>query len=567
MRLARLLRLLSAIVVFAVAAIALRGYVTDDTYIHLRYAQNLLDHGEFSFNPGHQTYGATSVVWVLGLALLLKLGLPPVFAAWVLGAACGLGVLVLAEAIVTRLTFGERWKTLVLLVIVCDVWFLRWTFSGMETPLATLLLLVALWPLFSDPKLAWLETDRPMWPRYLAWGVGAGLAGLVRPEYMVVVPVALPVLLWFEYFRAASVKSTAGRVRARPHAPLLAAVVGWVAVVGPWLVFARMVFGRFFPGTAAAKSTGTTFAPLELINHLLGSLKHLVVTQGLLWVGMFFLIVLVLVRHQALSADWGRRGAPDPDPDHEPSPAGGAWSVWGPVAMVGIASAWTVVLLGGLAFKQVWVISRYVSPLGPVLILAMSVMAEWLMSSPEVRERTRVLGRQILYFAGGGTILFNAWVFTAEVVPHARDFPTGVRECYVGMGERLAATTPPDAVVAALDIGAVGFASDRRVVDLMGLVSPEILALGAEMGFEEMVATGAWVTVMADMPAPEGHRYLIDRTADGPRWDGRILHGYRFELMDTCILRGVGLREPQPWTVALYRLVSTETGVRSSDGG
>ena len=118
-----------------------------------------------------------------------------------------------------------------------------------------------------------------------------------------------------------------------------------------------------------------------------------------------------------------------------------------------------------------------------------------------------------------------------------------------------------------LDIGAVGFASDRRVVDLMGLVSPEILALGAEMGFEEMVASGAWVPVMTDMPAPEGHRYLIDRTADGPRWDGRVLHGFRFELMDTCILRGVGLREPQPWTVALYRLVSTETGVRSSDGG
>ena len=47
-----------------------RGYVTDDTYIHLRYVQNLLTRGEFSFNPGVSTYGATSPLWILGLVLL-----------------------------------------------------------------------------------------------------------------------------------------------------------------------------------------------------------------------------------------------------------------------------------------------------------------------------------------------------------------------------------------------------------------------------------------------------------------------------------------------------------------
>ena len=219
------------------------------------------------------------------------------------------------------------------------------------------------------------------------------------------------------------------------------------------------------------------------------------------------LIILVILRN----SDLGRR-ADDASPFGYADYAGdssrrdtdsgtgtgvGAWSVWGPVAVVGIAFTWTVVLLGGLAYKQVWVISRYVSPLGPVLILAMSVMAEWLMSSPEVRERTRFIGRQIIYFAGAGTILFNAWVFTAEVVPHARAFTRGVQECYFDMGVRLAATTPPDAVVAALDIGAVTFASDREVVDLMGLVSPEIMELGREVGFQAMVEGG---DIVADLP-------------------------------------------------------------------
>jgi hypothetical protein len=237
------------------------------------------------------------------------------------------------------------------------------------------------------------------------------------------------------------------------------------------------------------------------------------------------------------------------------------------VAVIGIAILWTVVLLGGLAVKNVWVISRYVSPLGPVLILAMAVMAEWLMSSPEIRRRARALGGGILLASVAATVAVNAWVFAAEVVPHARNFSRDVQDCYVALGERLAATTPPDAAVAALDIGALGLVSDRPVVDLMGLVSPEIRAMGRESGFAAMVESGDWVPVLAAQGAPGGHLYFVDRTEDGPRWEGREVAGYRFELLDTCLLRGVGLREPQPWTVALYRLVSIETGVRSSAGG
>ena len=47
-----------------------------------------------------------------------------------------------------------------------------------------------------------------------------------------------------------------------------------------------------------------------------------------------------------------------------------AGDIWGPVAFVGIAVIWTFMLLGGYAVRQVWVISRYVSPLAPVVLLA-----------------------------------------------------------------------------------------------------------------------------------------------------------------------------------------------------
>jgi len=564
MTLSRSLRILFALVVFGTAGFFLRGYITDDTFIHLRYVDNLLQHGEFSFNPGDRTYGATSPLWVFGLALLVKLGLAPMTAAWVFGALSGLVLILAADAIIDRMTFDPHWKFALMLLVVSDVWFLRWAYSGMETPLATALLVVLLIPLVSG------RARGPMWRRYLVWGVGAGLAGLVRPEFLVMAPLALPWLLWFEYFRAGGMGGVSGRHRARPHAPILAGISGWLLVVMPWLVFAWFSFGRIFPESASAKSVGFSLNPMIFYPYLVRSISLLAVSQGVLWAGVILLVLLILRRHHYLDRY--------KDQDHVPnesvgtagsiSPGTGAWSVWGPVAMIGITATWVVVLLGGLAARQVWVISRYVCPLTPVMLLSMSVVAEWLMQGVAVTVSLRKTGKVIILAGVIATLSLNVWVFTSQVLPHARNFPVGVRECYLEMGYWLRDNTPEETVVAALDIGALGYASERRVLDLMGLVSPEILALGREMGFQEMVASGEWLRLDNQSPgAAASPDYFVDRSEGNPRWAGRTLHGVRFELLDTCIIEGVGLSEPQPWTVALYRLVAEDTRVKSSAGG
>ena len=252
----RLIRLVIALGILAVGGFLLRGYITDDTFIHLRYARNLLEHGEVSFNPGEPTYGATSPLWIFGLALLLKLGLTPALAAWFLGAICGMAVILVVDAILSRLTYPETWKLVVLVAVAADPWFLRWTFSGMETPLATLALLVLLWPLVSGRDLGWGLTREPLWRRYLGWGVAAGLAGLVRPEFLLLAPASLPILLWFEYYRASAVGGVHARFRARPYEPAIAAACGWLLSAGPWLLYAQVTFGRALPDTAPGGGGG-----------------------------------------------------------------------------------------------------------------------------------------------------------------------------------------------------------------------------------------------------------------------------------------------------------------------
>jgi len=561
----RILRIFFALLVFGTAGYLLRGYITDDTFIHLRYAENLLERGEFSFNPGEHTYGATSPLWIFGLALLVKLGLAPMTAAWVFGAICGLVLILAADVIIERLTFAPSWKFALMLLVVSDVWFLRWAFSGMETPLATALLVVLLIPLVSD------RTKGPMWHRYLVWGVGAGLAGLVRPEFLLMAPLALPWLLWFEYFRAGGMEGSSGRYKARPHAPIVAGISGWLLVILPWLIYAWLSFGRIFPETASAKSVGFSLNPMVWYPYLYRAIGMLAVSQGFLWGGLILLILLILRRHKYLEhyqVNSQDQNENQNEQEDGTSTGTGPWSVWGPVAMIGITATWVAVLLGGLATRQVWVISRYVSPLAPVMLLAMSVVTEWLMQGMAVTLAIRKTGRNIILAALIATLSLNWWIFTSEVLPHARKFPVGVRECYLEMGAWLRDNTPEDAVVAALDIGALGYASDRRILDLMGLVSPEILKMGREMGFQEMVASGDWLLAGAgpgeSVDAPD---YFLDRSEGMPRWEGRTVHGIRFELLDTCIIEGLGLTESQPWTVALYRLVAEETSVKSSAGG
>jgi hypothetical protein len=236
--------------------------------------------------------------------------------------------------------------------------------------------------------------------------------------------------------------------------------------------------------------------------------------------------------------------------------------------LIGIALTWTAVLVGGYAVLRVWVISRYVSPLSPALLLAAAAAAAGLLPAREAAvspaaaagaprpPRSALSPRSPLarrlpaaLLAGGllATLAVNGWLLAARVRPHAQGLSRGLRECLLPLGEWLRVNAPADASVACLDIGVLGWASERRVVDLYGLVSPELVTIGRERGFPAMVAGGAWL----DVVVPD---YLVDRTDGRARWTGRRERGVAFTPLDACTLPGLGVTEPQAWTVTLYEL-------------
>jgi hypothetical protein len=71
----------------------------------------------------------------------------------------------------------------------------------------------------------------------------------------------------------------------------------------------------------------------------------------------------------------------------------------------------------------------------------------------------------------------NAAIYATQVLPHVRTFSPALERSLVTWGRWFDRHADRDAVIATPDIGAIGYYSQRRVVDLAGLVTPAMVPL------------------------------------------------------------------------------------------
>ena len=120
------------------------GYPLDDSWIHVRFAQNLVAGRGFSFNPGVPTGLTTSPLWTLLLAAAYRLTHEYLFTSFALNWVLGVLLCVLVYHLSLTL-HPSRWLALsaaaVLALTVPLPW---WALSGMEPLLATDLALLAI---------------------------------------------------------------------------------------------------------------------------------------------------------------------------------------------------------------------------------------------------------------------------------------------------------------------------------------------------------------------------------------------------------------------------------------
>jgi hypothetical protein len=473
----------------------IRGYLTDDTFIHLQYARHLADGSGLVFNVGERVYGCTSPLWVTLLADGMLLGLDGLSVARAIGFVSTLLSVGLFLQLLRRTVNDPAIRAIGTVVWAGHAWMIRWSLSGMETPLAVALTLAGF--------VAFTE-GRQWGARPVRTGALWALAALTRPE------AGLLLLLW----GAALLIDTETRDSLRR---LVAGALPPAIIYGSWLLFARFYFGTFWPQTLVAKSVGSQ----SMATHLDNAWRQVRVfgaTDGVLLLALFV----------------GMVGA-------------ARWRAVRPSAQRFIPWAWALGLPILYVTRGVPVLSRYVVPLMPVTAwLAWRAVERWWMGdqpTPARRRRGLVLASAL----GALVLAQNLIVYRTAVLPQVRTFTPALEGSLARWGRWFHDHTPADAVIATPDIGAIGWFSERRVVDLAGLVTPEMVPFLARSSQEEATAAFAF----AAFSRPD---YLIDRASQP--FD--LLHRSPYESalapLGHATVPNLGIARPGPAVYTFYRV-------------
>jgi hypothetical protein len=96
-----------------------------------------------------------------------------------------------------------------------------------------------------------------------------------------------------------------------------------------------------------------------------------------------------------------------------------------------------------------------------------------------VEQRARARGpgpaRKALAWLVALLVLFNVVTTGIATAANTAGAESSINRMQVALGKWLARNTPPQAVIACNDVGAIGYFAKRRVLDLLGLVTPEVV--------------------------------------------------------------------------------------------
>ena len=393
------------------------GFPIDDAWIHQTYARNLGLHGVMAFSPGQPSTGSTSFGWTLLLSAGYWLNIPPFLWTYFLGAIFTLATAFTAGHL-SQAYFGS-FKNAVIVAVICILeWHLAWaTVSGMEISLFTFLML-----------LFFLFFNRDS-SAFLLGGL-AGAIVLVRPEGII-----LAVAYGFRL------------ILTKPYNPKR---ILWDAanfllvfsvVISPWILFNLIYGDRPFPSTITAKFVQYGY-PISLGK----SLKYL-------WDVLIYFLngpIMLLVPgtwftvYQALKT----RSMPHFYPF--------AWS-------------FTLIGLYAVALPVIYDQGRYLMPFIPLItIYGIEGLAQIL---KRLQHTPRLHATIWLSLA---CMVFLLWLNGASDYAYRTQL---YRTVHMQAAEWINLHAPPDAVIATHDIGIIGYYTGRQIVDLAGLVTPEIIPM------------------------------------------------------------------------------------------
>jgi len=434
------------LIIIAITARMIPGpRIIDDSYITYRYSRNILAGNGFTFNAGERVLGTTTPLYTLVLTGLGALTggekAPFPIISWLLNS------LIDAVSCVVFFEIGKKLSTFRVGAISSLIWSIApfsvtFAIGGLETSLFVLFLLLTSFFYLNKQLLG-------LW-------LCASLMILTRPDALIFV---LPLMFLAIVQR---------RWDLYKPIPMILAAIPLLS----WLVFSYIYFGTLLPHSIAAKSVAYLLpdnaAFIRLLQHYLTPFsEEYTISPSFLYIGLITIPLLFLVGFISIF-----RKNP----------------VSLPLLIYPILYFITFSIVHPLIFR--W----YLTPPLPIYMLILLTGAESFLKKCWETARTKITAFRSINVGFNGQVwltfekttvtiallipLFfsiNSWAINPDHGNHSLSPEMAwikLEELYRSASNDVIAATTADSVVAAGDVGVLGFYTNRTILDTVGLNSP-----------------------------------------------------------------------------------------------
>ncbi len=390
------------------------GFPLDDAWIHQTYARNLAEWGEWAFWRGTTSGGSTAPLWSALLALGYWLKIPFYFWTYALGGVLLWALAVLSERFLREIMPAYQSKYPLVGIFIIGEWHLVWaSASGMET---------LLYALIVTTVLIFLALGKR---NFLLLGALVGISLWVRPGGVTLLGPVLVVLFFAQ--------------KKRIPQNLFNLTLGFGVFLALYFLFNLAITGTPFPNTFYAKQA--EYAILQEIPFA----KRFLAQISLPLTGAGFLLL--------------------------PGVFYFAWHARKKITVL-VSGVWFLGYAAIYAFKLpvTYQHGRYLIPTMPIFFVW--GLAGLLQLLSDIRPETK---RKLITLAWGSGLVLLWGAFYLLGAKHYADDVTFIESEMVATARWVNENLPPDALIAAHDIGALSYFDGRKIIDLAGLVSPEVI--------------------------------------------------------------------------------------------
>lgn len=411
------------------------GFPLDDPWIHLQFAKNLNEYGSFSYYKTElATAGSTSPLYTILLSIGFFFTKDEFFLSYFFGI-----IFFVASSIAFFILLRKEFDNSIviafagLLMLLLEPRLVWISLSGMETTFAIFLIILTLY--FYKTKQG------------VPLGVCVGLFLWTRPESLILIIAIIIDILYNKYWiKTDKIKKSKIIPEDYQWLQKSALIFGTIAII--YFAFNLYLSGTIFPNTFAAKIKYYSGGGQNYFQQLWEFLtnKHLFPFSVFVGIGLITVLLEIGLRRKDNFI---------------------VYILWS----VGLSAAFAIYL------PFLYQNGRYLMPVLPSVIViglhGVVVTINFLYNKVQFFKN-----KNMLFVSVAALLLIFLTRFGISTAEVYKQYPLDckyINDRQVTTAKWLNNNLTADAVVATHDVGAIAFYSDRKIVDMVGLISPEMI--------------------------------------------------------------------------------------------